>query len=356
MWLVGQMSETLNQLLIEKFNYLNRTIARHTIYETQRIVQVQTRDIAKAAVLETTGTVRASLQAYADSLSTNAGRNRSGRMKSLNQDVANQAQAATLRVYDGKFGGRRPYRQDDTGKWHRYSGGKMRAALDSGQLFRARADGIDMNTAFLDDVAAQWYRLNFGALPKGASTPAAPSVSMTFFGSQTLVGGSLSQYTPSKTFQIPPGIFSHSAFATTGGQPIKSVPVGSDRGEPFYPAGAGLNNFKRRNKTYRINGQMASGIVGGRFLDAGVTEINRVLPIAMEQLISEWTAEAAGASYNRSGSLRSAGGSGPFAQFLTEQKAYKLMSVQANKIRRFNTQATNTLRIELARNRRIFPA
>lgn len=348
------MNEAFEQELIAKYNYLNRTIARSSIYEAQRLLQVQTREIARDAVVGTSGRVQASLQAFADSLNTNAGRNRSGRMRSLHQDVALAAQDAVLVVYDERFGKGLPYRQNDVGKWQRYSGGRMRRALASGNLFRARADGIDMNVGFLDDQAAQWYRLNFGALPKGSSSPAPPAVTMRFFGSQTIGGASLRGFGPSKPFSIPAGVFSASAFPTTSGQNIQSVPRGSGQGQPFYPVGAGLQNYNRRPKQYRLNREIASGIIGGRFLDAGVNKINEVLPVAMEQLITEWTEEAAGATFNKSGSLRSAGGSGPLATAFTEQQAQQLMATQANAIRKWDTRARADLRTQLARNRRIF--
>jgi len=66
-----------------------------------------------------------------------------------------------------------PYRWMDQGKMHRFSNRAMLRALDDrNQFMKSDKTGIQMvNTEFLDDVAPQWYRLNFGAMPAPQTAP-----------------------------------------------------------------------------------------------------------------------------------------------------------------------------------------
>lgn len=347
---------------IKRANYLNRTLLNDAKYLTQVFVQGAVQDVLLQAAAQAEGETKASLEAFSNSLKSNAGVNRKGRLNRVFSEVADNAQQATIKKYEQQHGGKPSYRSGDPDgepSYRRYSGGVLRRALDSDYLFRASADGVSLNTGVLDDKAKQWARLNFGAYgttQKAFKNKAIANPTMTFLG-QRVEGLSLADRQPGSAFEVLPGFFSDSAFPTTAGRKMKTTPAGAGRGQAFYPISGALTPHPRSTnggKPFRGR-RVATGIAAGRFLDAGVTVLNRQIPVAMAQVFLEWSEEAAGASRNKSGSPRTSGPSGPLAsQFTTRQASRVASRLQKNLAT--HEAIKKDLAKQLARNRRIFPA
>lgn len=126
-------------------------------------------------------------------------------------------QRSVLASYDssrGRSGGPRGYRAGE-GRWPRYSGGKLRAALASPEFFEATPDGIRfINTDLLNREAKQWARLNFGAAPAGQGSLPPMQVMMgdTNIGSIGLNEGAR------PGFMIPRGLWRDGEFHPFGEQ------------------------------------------------------------------------------------------------------------------------------------------
>lgn len=232
------------------------------------------------------GNLATVVDAMADSLAK-AVRNRPAQMKKIFTQVAQDGQDAILRAYDEHYGRSTPYRWDDEGKWRRYSNHALRNALASPSLYHVTPDGLDFILgAFLDEKARQWYRLNFGAAPRG-SLPHSPTM-MSFFG-QEIEGGKL-EGGPGKGFTIPAGFFSDTAKGSTPSVLKNVTPFGQGRGQPFYPAALITGGSARLGKA--SGRKLSQGILGTRYLDAGVDAINLSFPRQIELLTSSWMDEA----------------------------------------------------------------
>lgn len=214
-------------------------------------------------------------------------RARRERFRSAMNDVGLQALRAVNDAY-------RPvnkisYREDDG----RLSGGKLKRAINSPNMFRAAPDGIAfINRAWLDNQAAHWYRLNFGAGSKASLGRRPKNQTMRFFGE--VVGSyGLEGFPPSPSFRIPPGWF-----GGTG----KPTPLGGATGQRFDP----LRNIRkisnpqtqraafsvafRRSKSSqgaKFTSIQSRGIAAMGFLDAGVSSIARNMPAAYTFLFRE---------------------------------------------------------------------
>ena len=89
-------------------------------------------------------------------------------LAAMHKSLATEIQAAIIDAYSAKHvpGKTLPYRWLDQGKMHRFSNRAMLRALKDSQFISSDKTGIKMvNTEFMDKVAPQWYRLNFGARP-----------------------------------------------------------------------------------------------------------------------------------------------------------------------------------------------
>lgn len=89
-------------------------------------------------------------------------------LAAMHKSLATEIQNAIVDAYSAKHvpGKTLPYRWLDQGKMHRFSNRAMLRALKDSQFISSDKTGIKMvNTEFMDKVAPQWYRLNFGAQP-----------------------------------------------------------------------------------------------------------------------------------------------------------------------------------------------
>lgn len=173
----------------------------------------------------------------------------------------------------------------------RFTGGALRRALTSPQMYRASSDGVSfINPVWLDTQARQWYRLNFGAGQRGASSPAGRQYSIKIFG-ETLPGDiGLAGYGPSAGFTMPSGFWSSSYPGTS---PVQWS--NGRTGHDFFILGAavgpipGQRGGKRfTNNVYRRTPTATLGIQGSHFLDVGVGRLAQTFPIAIETVVGEW--------------------------------------------------------------------
>jgi hypothetical protein len=277
-------------------------LERRAALGASKIVQLSMVDMTNQIASQVSGTAAAILADFARAMQTEASKYRRIRMGQLNQEVANIAQQAVIEKYQATRKGIPSYRSEDTGNLRRYSNGAMLRALENPGFITATPTRIGFgNTEILDRSAKQWYRLNFGAAPKGSANTTPSPISM--FG-QTAAGADLREYRPSEPFRIPYGAFAKNARSSSTGGPIYTQAAGSPA--PFYVFSRNFN-FRPKFK-YSFSKAVSSGIQGAGFLEAGVNAINETWPRLIEELLLEWTLEALNGSR---GNRPSTGG--PFA-------------------------------------------
>jgi len=234
--------------------------------------------IAKQVAQSVVGDVRQEVQIFASLTGGAITRNRETRLKRLHTDVAQEGLDAITLAYEARAD--RGVHSANYRPNTRYSGGKLLRALQSDEMFTVGRDGFDfINQDHLDKEAKQWRRMNFGAGPRGSRTPKAPSAKMQIFGGTTPVDLALTNTKPSDQYLLPPGFWLDQA---TG----KKQPWDKSRRpfkDSFGPTG--------KEPIYK-----SMGFAGSRFLDAGVAQIAKSLPIAYNDLFNEWFTE-----YKRTG-------------------------------------------------------
>jgi len=259
------------------------------------IIHVNGQQAITAAANSVAGAMNETLSLFASALHTNITRNRRIRIKELLEPVGRAAIEAVGRAYDSEVHGPSGYRQGE-----RYSGGRLRRAITSPNMYEVARDGINfINVPWLDSQAKQWYRLNFGAGKRGRQTPSPRSYRIMFFGSHA--GTLRLDSKPSPGFYIPAGIWVSGA----SGQIVmrNRSRRGKDRflwvAGSEWPNGAAFQKFHTRGTKRRDPFQkpkLTDGIRGMNFLDAGVRKIAELAPVAYTQLITEWIDEAARSS------------------------------------------------------------
>lgn len=286
----------------------NRFLAQQLAETGVRNMQtVAARQLVEGFAVQATGGVAKVMDLYVGVLQRNY-RNRRGRMKKINSVVAEDVRDKVLLSYATRVGrdqGPSGYRANASGKWKRYSGGKMEQGLEDPGFITAAYDGINFaNMNVMDRHAKQWYRLNFGAGPRGAAggkyRPG--EYRLNLFGAATGAPVSLKQYPASEQYWMPKGLFYD---ASTGSvqrlsskrqrldvfQPRKA-PVDKLLGQKLSnPQGASRALIKQSGVFWK--GGPSQGFAGYHFLDAGVRRLAGIWPLAMVKLINEWVEEAA---------------------------------------------------------------
>lgn len=176
----------------------------------------------------------------------------------MQEATALQYQVSKLELGTGVH----PYRMGD-----RYAGGKMDQMLASSALWESDVNGISFGDIdFMDSMAKQWHRLNFGALGLGHGPG---ERSQTFhigwadMGSAAL-GLNLSE--PSKGFFLPAGFF---------------TPMGS-----FHLESSG--DVPPPGSTWAEGLPLTSGIKAWNFFDAGVRVLSERIAPKYDGLIQGW--------------------------------------------------------------------
>lgn len=194
----------------------------------------------------------------------------------------------------------------------RYSGGRLRRALNSPLQATAAVNGVSfLNETLLDTVAKQWARLNFGAGPRANSAPRgfggavrAPDLSLKFFDavlaeSGVATGKLVHPYGPKGAFKIPTGLWLDRG-------PSVQAPNMARRGQDaFFPSNniyEALKKARKENKgkdirlkNYQI-GKITQGVAAWGFIEAGLSSLSRNFPAAnaawMLQIFREAQTEA----------------------------------------------------------------
>jgi hypothetical protein len=216
----------------------------------------------------------------------------------MHQKLALEARDEVVGAYTrSKIGkGKKSYRFADRGKLFRYSNKRLLNALKDDDLFQANATSIGLiNVEMLDQQAVQWYRLNFGALPKGAKNSAKGMNSFLFFGKE-VKGFNLNRYKPSKPFFVPQnrdvtaGYFGSNALPKHPSSVDPDVwrkQLGAPRGRYLY-----ITPYREGIGEGSFLSVVSKGIRATRFLDAGVGLINDQYPKRLEAIIIEHEANA----------------------------------------------------------------
>jgi len=221
----------------------------------------------------------------------------------MHERLAKNAQRSILNSYkSGKKRGRSSYRMNDTGTLKRYSGGALSKALENRKLFISDATGIGgINIRLLDSQARQWYRLNFGALPRSSKVPGQGSFKL--FGQIAGTKLSLRKYGPSKPFFVPNSIRTVGKSSKLGlneTPPFSSWSTGSPkvrRGKGSRSPGPYIYVYgkpKRGKLAGTFNSVLSKGITGTRFLDAGIQFINNNYGGEFTKLVKFWDKKSRG--------------------------------------------------------------
>jgi len=237
---------------------------------------------------------------------------RKSEISNINKETAAEARQTVQKAYASSGIGKRPsYRQNDSRKLKRYSAGAMERALGDEKVIYGDAKGIFfIDKKRLDRTAKQWYRLNFGAQPKGRK--AVTTTPMRFFGRPSSKRFNLDRYKASDPFLVPRGFFSHSFFASSS--PGKNFEPGTKKPmDAFYLKSKktahrqfkdrdGVKvrpNFNRRQYAVGKNGRpdedkpvLSKGIKGYSFIDKGAQKINTVYPKKIEKVFRGWEKKA----------------------------------------------------------------
>ncbi len=229
----------------------------------------------------------------------------------MHRRVAKFAQAAMVASYDENHR-RKASRTPDT----RFARGALRKALMSRAFYEATPDGVIFGRAsYLDRVAKQWYRMNFGVGAAGVNTkPGGSYVVKLFTQSGTIL--SLAQFRPGQATDLPAGMF----FTSGGAYRRHNINrVGADSFHIFNKNSPEFSD-KKVNIRRKIHRRNSRGHEGLMFMDAGIKALAEAFGL-------EWTAfslkifeEAAKQD------------SGPIAQYLTQEES-------ANANRRIRTRA-----------------
>lgn len=210
-------------------------------------------------------------------------------LKRIHKETALLAQEAVLSAYQASgIGTEFPsYRQRDTGKLRRYSGGAMERAMRNKSFIMGDSRSIRfVDQDLMDREAKQWYRLNFGAAPRGSKNPSVGS--MRFFGKASSQRAELVGFPPSKGFRLPQGAtpaFASSTFSATSRGEF-TVSRGKSRGAIYIRTRG--QKFTGKVPPKFLRGVPTRGIEGKRFLDAGARSINENYPRLLTAMIRRW--------------------------------------------------------------------
>lgn len=207
-----------------------------------------------------------------------------------NHDIGAAAQRSVLASYDQTVGrrdrsGASGYRQ--TGKFQRYSGGRLRRALASDAFFDSDEHGIYfINVAMLNETAAQWARINFGAAPAGQGSRQSFDVR---FSDLVIVSLGLNEGAR-PGFTIPTGYFTEGSSG-----PVVAPNASRPPGNAFYVAGTGphaktrwvVDDEGNRVPKPHVGRKVTGGIRARNFLDAGVARIAREVPVQYKAIVNQ---------------------------------------------------------------------
>lgn len=279
------------------------------------------------------------LNAFARSMSESV-KGRKG-LEELHARMAAELKSRVLTAYLSSGIGRGPsYRFNDPGKLRRYSNKQMVKALQSDALVSYDSKGIYFpNTQKMSAIAKQWYRLNFGAGPRGGK--GRPKQSNMGFGygaggGKTGIKLNFDGFKPSNNFYVPEsvaggrGYWSTLFLGTTDvnrlfygtlsdrfGSPVRNVDKtmrgkfkGSSAGRRVNYGSKTQPNFKwsrsvggeeqpvdrggalyvisRKWRPLGFEKRLSKGIAGAYFLDEGLRYLNKEYGQEVNKLFTTW--------------------------------------------------------------------
>lgn len=299
----------------------------------------QYQDIAMKRIValmaqESTESVANALTIFGESLRDKFSAAREYELRNIHLKAAQSAQQAMLQRYakivaPRSLGG---YRADAPGKWKRYSGGQLEKALASPNFYRASKDGILWGLKGpLDQAAPQWYRVNYGAGPRGQGYRAAQSFPVDPSGLNLIP----KSFVASGQYILPKGVFGEIGLIERGvnteqrlprvditrirggmrgpgarkrrGSPLEFGPAAFENGkpvyfgdkknltvatQPFHPIGYVLSRVPEYGGP-TVSRRHSRGFAGAFFIEAGLRRMGRVLPASYKGLMRKWLREAA---------------------------------------------------------------
>ena len=337
---------------------LVRAAGERTLAQYQNIA---IREIIASAAQATTGAVAEALTIFSQSLRSQYSKAREYELRNVHTKIALDAQRSMvnryIKIVEPRSVG--DYRSDETNpKWRRYGGGRMLKAISSPTFFRASKDGILWaNISELDKQAPQWYRLNYGAGPRGRgyrASQAFPQTPMKFFG-QTLATNLIPKnFNASPTYRLPKGVFGDVGFVAERfkkvditsirggrrggrrvfGSPLEFGPAGFDSktgekkanlkdrsgnlvnfySEPFNPLSYLKAKIGDISGLPTIGPKPSRGFAGAFFIEAGLSRMSKTIPTAYEKLMTDWLREAASSE------------TGPISKIINTKRANRLLS------------------------------
>ena len=182
-----------------------------------------------------------------------------------------------------------PYRWTGSAPYRRYAKGAMERALSSeGMVSYDNRSMILIGRESLDQIARQWYRLNFGAGTKGKGGRQ-PEVKKWKMGRKSIsMTLSLAEFGPSGGFFVP-----HSRVHTRVNGPLaasntaglaarraarKEGGVGDGPGFYLLPVAGGK----------KVRNPYSAGFRGHHFLEAGVDYVNAEYPKQLYSILDTW--------------------------------------------------------------------
>jgi len=202
----------------------------------------------------------------------------------VNKTLAEDTRKQISRAYRAGKKKRRPYRSGDTGKLKRYSDGQMDKGIAAKNFIQGDGRGINISLSVLDTYAKQWARLNFGAGSRGSRDREDNKIKL--FRKTLQDSPSLSRIGARPGFMVPPtrraiGVSSDKAYGVTPGP--RSI-AQTQQGPylylyPFNSKGLPKRKFKTK---------LSKGIKGWRFLDAGISYMNKEYGSRLTPALNTW--------------------------------------------------------------------
>lgn len=197
----------------------------------------------------------------------------------LHQAIGERGQQAVLNSYAQVVTARKRVPSYRIGS--RYAGGALQRAISSSNFFRADGDGLQfINAGQLDTEAKQWHRLNFGAGRRASEGRTRGLYQIRWGG---LVAATIGlDDGPSGPVFMPSGFW-------VGGGEIGRPGTGKAAGQQVRGKSTTSQMFMPTRGPARFG---TAGIAARRFLDTGVREIAKALPLAYQDYYREIFKEA----------------------------------------------------------------
>lgn len=222
----------------------------------------------------------------------------------MHETLANEMHREIMDAFEESgIGKKRPsYRWADTGKLRRYSNKALRRAIQSKGLIEYDYTGIAMNVGTLDDMAIQWYKLNFGAGPRGEASPKPVTPNIRFGKFPTNTNVNLNGFEPSANFYVP-GIQTRGYWSTKFSARTNYEKLSSTKKPGFMGPGRGWAQAPRKGEgalyvlgrgwsPLGFEARLSKGIHAHRFLDAGTQHFNRVYGQRTSKVFDAWHRKA----------------------------------------------------------------